>query len=103
MWLEKLARHGNGIALVFARTETRMFFQHVWPVASAVLFIEGRLHFHYIDGSRSKGNSGGPSVLIAYGAENSYALKSSGIKGKFLAIRRKKRKELHYDNRHDHN
>jgi len=29
-WLEKCARHGNAMALVFARTETRMFFQSVW-------------------------------------------------------------------------
>jgi hypothetical protein len=84
LWLEKLAAHGNGIALIFARTETRMFFKHVWPVANAVLFIEGRLHFYYVDGSRAKENSGGPSMLIAYGSENAERLKSSGIKGRFL-------------------
>ena len=26
IWLNKLAEHGNGIALIFARTETKMFF-----------------------------------------------------------------------------
>ena len=26
-WLQKLAEHGNGIALIFARTETDMFFK----------------------------------------------------------------------------
>ena len=30
LWLDRLSRHGNGIALVFARTETAMFFEHVW-------------------------------------------------------------------------
>jgi len=44
-WLSKLADHGNGIALIFARTETRMFFDHVWNKADALLFIEGRLFF----------------------------------------------------------
>ena len=29
-WLERLAAHGNGIALLPARTETRAFFAHVW-------------------------------------------------------------------------
>ncbi len=29
-WLAKLAKHGNGIALVYARTETKMFFDSVW-------------------------------------------------------------------------
>jgi len=33
-WMEKLADHDNGIALVFARTETNTFFKWVWPYAS---------------------------------------------------------------------
>lgn len=85
-WLERLADHGNGIALIFARTETRMFFDHVWSKASALLFIEGRLYFHHVDGSRAKANAGAPSVLVAYGYENRAALKSSGIPGKFVCL-----------------
>lgn len=71
MWLNRLALHGNGIALVFARTETDAFFSHVWPYADSLLFLKGRLTFHYPDGSapRNGANSGGPSVLIAYGEE----------------------------------
>lgn len=91
MWLKKLSIHGDGIALTFARTETRMFFNYVWPVASAVLFIEGRLHFCYVDGTKAKANSGGPSVLIAYGDVNALWLKMSGIKGQFLTIPKSKR------------
>lgn len=70
-WLDRLAMHGNGIALVFARTETAMFFKSVWPAATSLLFLKGRLTFHYPDGEGSKAghNSGGPSVLIAYGKE----------------------------------
>jgi hypothetical protein len=41
IWLGRIALHGHGIALVFARTETRMFFRHVWPHASALLFLRG--------------------------------------------------------------
>lgn len=69
-WLNRLAMHGNGIALVFARTETRAFFRYVWPYASALLFLRGRLTFNRPDGSSPKmgHNSGGPSVLIGYGA-----------------------------------
>lgn len=63
-WLARLADHGSGIALIFARTETRMFFSQVWPKASAILFIEGRLHFHHVDGTRAKANAGAPSVLV---------------------------------------
>lgn len=69
-WLHKCAvsRGVGGIALVFARTETRAF-QTVWKHASLLLFIKGRLSFFKPDGTESKigHNSGGPSVLIAYG------------------------------------
>src|SRR5690606_7612872 len=73
-WLARLADHGNGLALIFARTETEMFFSHVWEQADTVLFLRGRLHFHHVDGIRAPANGGAPSVLIAYGAENARAL-----------------------------
>lgn len=85
-WLAKLADHGNGIAISFARTETRAFFDHVWPKASALLFIKGRLHFYRPDGIRAKANAGGPSVLIAYGAHNADVLESCGIAGAFVRL-----------------
>lgn len=80
-WLRRLADHGDGIALIFARTETAMFVTHAWGRASAMLFISGRLHFHHVDGSRATANSGAPSVLIAYGQKNVKALAESGIPG----------------------
>jgi len=80
-WLERLAKHGDGIALVFARTETTMFQRFVWPCADALLFMAKRPHFHHPDGTRARGNSGGPMVLIAYGAHNVAALRRSGIPG----------------------
>ncbi|PXX26262.1 DNA N-6-adenine-methyltransferase Dam [Thalassospira sp. 11-3] len=85
-WLKKLNEHGNGIALIFARTETKMFFDWVWHKATAVKFIEGRLHFHHVDGTRAKAKAGAPSVLIAYGKENAEILEKCGIKGKFLRL-----------------
>lgn len=84
LWLRRLADHGDGIALVFARTETTMFFSEVWCRSDAVLFIEGRLHFHHVDGSKAKANAGAPSVLIAYGERNALSLEESGINGVFV-------------------
>lgn len=86
MWLRKLADHKNGIALIFARTETYAFFSQVWNRADALLFIEGRLYFHDVTGKRAAANAGAPSVLIAYGENNVKILKESGIKGKFLQL-----------------
>lgn len=68
-WMGKMATHNNGIALIFARVETRSFFEHVWSRASGLLFLSGRLTFYRADGVISTHNSGGPSVLISYGVE----------------------------------
>lgn len=86
-WMERLAHHGDGIALVFARCETRWWFDSVWPHATALLFLRGRLTFHHPDGDLSKvgHNAGGPSVLIAYGRRNADALITSGLPGAIVA------------------
>lgn len=86
-WLARLAVHGRGTALVFARTETEWFRPRVWEAAAAILFIEGRLFFHRPDGTRAKSNSGAPSVLIAYGSADVDLLRRSGIRGKFFMLR----------------
>lgn len=78
-WLARMAQHGNGIALVPARTETAMFYDSVWGKSHGVLFIKGRPHFHRVDGSRADFNSGAPICLIAYGAGNLAALINSGL------------------------
>lgn len=82
--MKKMALHGNGIALAFARTETAMWHEYIWPVADAILFIRGRLHFHRPNGERAKANAGAPSALIAYGKSNADCLKASGIDGAFV-------------------
>lgn len=78
-WLRRMVDHGNGIALIPARTETAMFYETVWGVADAVLFIKGRPHFHHVDGSRAPFNSGAPICLVAYGIENVSCLDRSGL------------------------
>jgi hypothetical protein len=82
-WLAKLAEHGSGVALIFARTETRWFVEFVWNFASALLFLHGRPHF-YRDGVRAKGNSGGPLVLVSYGIEAQRRLEKCGLLGTLI-------------------
>lgn len=86
-WLSKLSNHNNGVALIFARTETKMFFSEVWDKATSILFLEGRLTFYNVNGEKGKGNAGAPSCLIAYGRECSDMLENSGIKGKFIKLK----------------
>ena len=85
-WMTKLSEHGNGLALLFARTETKMFFETVWEKADAVKFIKGRLYFHRVDGVRARANAGAPSCLIAYGIKNVKILSQSNIPGKIVYL-----------------
>jgi hypothetical protein len=80
-WMEKLANHGTGTALIFARTETEHWHRHIWPRASAILFLRGRLTFCHVDGTPAKYNGGAPSALIAYGENDAVRLIQSGIQG----------------------
>lgn len=85
-WLAKLAEHGAGTALIFARTETKFFFNYIWREASALLFLEGRLDFYLPDGTKSKYNAGAPSALVAYGDLDVEKLAQSGISGAFVPL-----------------
>lgn len=84
VWLSRLAEHGDGVALVFARTETAGFAEEVWGKADSLLFLHGRLHFHHGDGTRARANAGAPSVLIAYGANAVERLVASGLEGSLM-------------------
>ena len=84
-FLGKLADHGQGTALVFARTETRMFFDHVWPRATAILFIKGRLTFLDAEKNKAAANAGAPSCLVAYGEYDAEMLAKSGL-GRFVRL-----------------
>lgn len=86
-WLERMNDHGNGIALIFARTETDMFHRWVWESASAVLFLRGRLYFHHVDGKRAESNAGAPSCLVAYGQLAAMDLHFCALPGFFVRLK----------------
>lgn len=86
VWLNKLAEHGDGIALIFARTETRGFHAEIWDKADAVFFFKGRLKFHKVTGEQGN-TANAPSCLVAYGQNNVRALRHSGLKGKLVELR----------------
>jgi hypothetical protein len=79
-WLTRLADHGNGIALVFARTETKAMNANLQR-ATSILFPEGRLTFVRANGGRPTSNAGAPSILVAYGKVAAERLHDSSIPG----------------------
>lgn len=79
-WVRKLADHGNGIALLHARTEAEWFVP-VWNKSKLILFLSDRLYFHYPDGTRAKANSGAPACLAAFGEDCAKRLVECSLKG----------------------
>lgn len=85
-FLRRMVEHNRGTALIFARTETALFFETVWNAATAVLFLKGRLSFLDADGVKAKANAGAPSCLVAYGVEDSRLLAASSLEGHFVRL-----------------
>jgi len=102
-WLSRLVEHGTGTALIFARTETAAFHETVWRAGDALLFLEGRLHFHVPAdtwfeqkgkppilvkrGDPTPTNAGAPNVLVAYGEQDADMLAESGLPGQFVPLK----------------
>lgn len=85
-WMKRLSEHGNGIALVFARTDTKWFHTYI-PRADGVCFVNGRISFvpheqalFYANGQyEPKGGCGAASMLVAFGESNYQALVHSRL------------------------
>jgi len=83
-WIAKLAGHGNGLALLHARTEAA-WFEPIWDRASALFFLADRIKFCRPDGSEQPANSGAPVVLAAFGSEMMWRLRvQSELSGFFV-------------------
>ena len=70
---KRFIAHGNGIALVFPRVDTR-WFQELGEAADAMLLPPGRIRFCRIDGSSPAGAALG-NVFFAIGQDNVSALR----------------------------
>jgi len=76
-WLHRLSIGGNGIALVFSRTDTEWFHRYAIR-ADAICFIKGRVRFIKATGGLG-GTPGAGSLMLAYGKDNAEILESSGL------------------------
>ena len=82
-WLDRLLRHGNGVALVLASTDTRWFHDYVVK-ATGLLFVRGRPKFLRDDFTEVVLMRA--SVFVAYGDDNARRLALSGIAGWFVRM-----------------
>jgi hypothetical protein len=77
-FLDRLAAHGTGTALVPASTDTA-WFAKAFQQASAVLLVTGRINFTRPLNKKSA-NAGG-NAYFAFGSHDAEMLLKSGIKG----------------------
>lgn len=76
-WLKKFIQHGNGVALVAARTSAG-WFHDILPNADGLLFPRGKTKFIRPDGSVG-GSPGTGIVLVSMGRVASTALENSEL------------------------
>lgn len=91
-WLQHMAEHvthhnGSGIALIFARTDTKAWQDWVFPYAHSILWVRKRLRFYTPDGEEGYTTAGAPSALIAYTPEDTKILSESGIVGAHTVLK----------------
>lgn len=87
MWqfVEKLAEHGNGIALLFNRCDSNKFQDIIFKKATGMMFLRNRIKFFRPDGTRGD-SPGCGSILIAFGEDNAEVIKTCDIAGKYVRI-----------------
>lgn len=89
-WMEFMAFHGNGIALIFNCLGTHWFDDLVMPYCSGLFFLTGKLKF-IRGGGGEAGQAPHQSVLIAYDppgeCRNYMALKTCRLPGNFWGRR----------------
>ena len=73
-FFKKMVHHKcPGIALVFARTDTSLWQDLIFPNAASILFLRGRLRFCREDGTPGE-TATAPSALIAFSQEDAHVL-----------------------------
>jgi hypothetical protein len=76
LWMRRMADHGDGVALVFNRSDTR-WAQDALASAGAVCFLAGRVRF--LKHGEPQGTPGTGSMLLGWGGTATVAVLRSGL------------------------
>lgn len=87
-FVHKLADHGNGIALLFANCDNKMFFEEVFNRATSLKILRKRIPFVRPDG-KTGNRPGRGSVIVAYGEECDKILTNCKLEGKYIYLNNK--------------
>lgn len=83
-WIRKHAEHGQGISLVPAAVESKIWREVVWTRAAAVFLLHGRTRFANPDGSITTGRPLRSVALIAWTPEDTATLQACRLAGIML-------------------
>jgi hypothetical protein len=86
-WVERLAAHGTGTALIPVAMGTKLWQEVVMPQASAVHFYRHRIKFLRRDGVEDGMVSPQASAIVAFGHLDADLLIRSGLPGVVLDMR----------------
>lgn len=81
---ERMAAHGDGIALLVNRQDNLLWQEVIFPTAKSMLFMRHRVKF-----LRPDGTTGSPffgSCLVAWGLECDTRLRKCNIEGKYVVL-----------------
>ena len=84
LWLEKFIEHGNGIMLLFSRTDTRWFHEIVCK-ADVIVFKKGRIAFEK-NGLKNNNKAIAANIFVGCGEKAINALKN--IDGLYIDLRK---------------
>lgn len=74
-WVEQMAKHGNGIALLPAGHDTEAWERYVWGAADSIFLLRGRIRFAEPNGLNSRGRPRVPVALVAYSKTDAAVLR----------------------------
>lgn len=81
---EKMARHGDGIALLKNQQDNLLWQEVIFPSARSMIFMRHRVRFFRPDGTTGSPFFG--SCLVAWGDECDRRLRQSNIEGKYVIL-----------------
>lgn len=84
-FLNKMAVHNRGIALIYSKIHAKWFHDIVLNNATAIKFLYDRIRFLKSDGTKGM-QPRSSSMLVAYGREDAKILSGNTLKGKFVYL-----------------
>lgn len=77
-FMQRMGAQWKGIALVFAKIDSRMFRDHIFPNCDSICLLRKRIRFYNEFGERPSSPNNG-NMLIAYTPEDTAAILRSGL------------------------